>query len=241
MTERDDKVYMAKIAEQAERYDEMVTFVKEAIQINGSLSTEERNLLSTSFKNVVGAHRNSLRIIYSVLAREKEKENEAQVNIVERYKDKIEQELYAICDDLLNLLNERLVPVAKEAEEKVFCYKMLGDYHRYIAEYATGEKRLQSADSAHEAYQQAMTIAEKDLDTVNPVRLGLALNYSVFYYEILNSPDRACQLAKEAFDDAITELDNMTDHSYKDSVLIMQLLRDNVSLWSAETQQDIQE
>ncbi len=86
-----------------------------------------------------------------------------------------------------------------------------------------------------------MTIAEKDLDTVNPVRLGLALNYSVFYYEILNSPDRACQLAKEAFDDAITELDNMTDHSYKDSVLIMQLLRDNVSLWSAETQQDIQE
>lgn len=117
----------------------------------------------------------------------------------------------------------------------------LGDYHRYIAEYATGEKRLQSADNAHEAYQQAMTIAEKDLDTVNPVRLGLALNYSVFYYEILNSPDRACQLAKEAFDDAITELDNMTDHSYKDSVLIMQLLRDNVSLWSAETQQDIQE
>ena len=70
----------------------------------------------------------------------------------------------------------------------------------------------------------------------HPTRLGLALNFSVFYYEILNSPDRACHLAKQAFDDAIAELDSLSEESYRDSTLIMQLLRDNLTLWtSSET------
>jgi len=64
----------------------------------------------------------------------------------------------------------------------------------------------------------------------------LALNFSVFYYEILNAPDQACHLAKQAFDDAIAELDTLSEESYKDSTLIMQLLRDNLTLWtSSET------
>jgi len=65
---------------------------------------------------------------------------------------------------------------------------------------------------------------------------GLALNFSVFYYEILNSPDRACRLAKKAFDDAIAELDTLSEESYKDSTLIMQLLRDNLTLWTSDMQ-----
>jgi len=62
------------------------------------------------------------------------------------------------------------------------------------------------------------------------------LNFSVFYYEILNSPDKACRLAKQAFDDAIAELDNLSEDSYKDSTLIMQLLRDNLTLWTSDIQ-----
>merc|ERR1711967_35418 len=79
-----------------------------------------------------------------------------------------------------------------------------------------------------------MGIANADLPPTHPIRLGLALNFSVFYYEIMSSPDRACHLAKQAFDDAIAELDTLSEESYKDSTLIMQLLRDNLTLWTSD-------
>ena len=112
----------------------------------------------------------------------------------------------------------------------------MGDYHRYLAEFATGDKRKDSADKSLEAYKAASDVAVTELPPTHPIRLGLALNFSVFYYEILNSPDRACHLAKQAFDDAIAELDTLSEESYKDSTLIMQLLRDNLTLWTSDMQ-----
>jgi 14-3-3 protein epsilon len=81
--------------------------------------------------------------------------------------------------------------------------------------------------------KNATDVAQTELTPTHPIRLGLALNFSVFYYEILNSPDRACHLAKQAFDDAIAELDSLSEESYRDSTLIMQLLRDNLTLWTS--------
>ena len=118
----------------------------------------------------------------------------------------------------------------------MFCRK--GDYHRYLAEFATGNTRKEAAENSLVAYKAASDIAMSDLPPTHPIRLGLALNFSVFYYEILNSPDRACRLAKAAFDDAIAELDTLSEESYKDSTLIMQLLRDNLTLWTSDMQAD---
>lgn len=72
-----------------------------------------------------------------------------------------------------------------------------------MAEFALGDKRKESADKSLEAYKNATEVAQTDLAPTHPIRLGLALNFSVFYYEILNAPDQACHLAKQAFDDAI--------------------------------------
>merc|ERR1712183_814085 len=91
-----------------------------------------------------------------------------------------------------------------------------------------------AAENARAAYEEANTVAERDLAVTHPIRLGLALNFSVFQYEVLNKPEDACKMARTAFEDAIAELDNVAEDSYKDSTLIMQLLRDNLTLWTSD-------
>ncbi|KAH3687935.1 hypothetical protein WICPIJ_001091 [Wickerhamomyces pijperi] len=238
---REDSVYLAKLAEQAERYEEMVENMKAVASSGQELSVEERNLLSVAYKNVIGARRASWRIVSSIEQKEEAKGNEAQVTLIREYRGKIETELSKICEDILSVLTNHLIPTAATGESKVFYYKMKGDYHRYLAEFATSETRKEAADLSLEAYKSASDVAVTELPPTHPIRLGLALNFSVFYYEILNSPDRACHLAKQAFDDAIAELDTLSEESYKDSTLIMQLLRDNLTLWTSDMSETGQE
>merc|ERR1712216_950757 len=145
-----------------------------------------------------------------------------------------EKELTDTCSSILNLLDTYLIHNSASGESKVFYLKMKGDYHRYLAEFKTGPDRKEAAEATLLAYKAAQDIALVDLAPTHPIRLGLALNFSVFYYEILNSPERACHLAKQAFDEAIAELDTLGEESYKDSTLIMQLLRDNLTLWTSD-------
>ncbi|CAN7127660.1 unnamed protein product [Brassica rapa subsp. narinosa] len=236
---RDELVYMAKLAEQAERYEEMVQFMeKVSAATDGSeLTIEERNLLSVAYKNLIGARRASWRIISSIEQKEESRGNVDRVKTIRDYKAKIESELSGICDGILKLLDSTLVPSADSEESKVFYLKMKGDYYRYLAEFKIGKERDAAADNTLAAYESAQENA-KGLASTHPIRLGLALNFSVFYYEILESPDRACNLAKTAFDAAIAELDTLGEESYKDSTLIMQLLRDNLTLWTSDMQDE---
>ncbi|CAM6018183.1 unnamed protein product [Sphagnum balticum] len=240
---REQNVYMAKLAEQAERYDEMVEAMEKVVKTVdiGELTVEERNLLSVAYKNVIGARRASWRIVSSIEQKEESKGNEEHVVAIKEYRSKVEQELSAICDSILKLLDTHLIPTSTTGESKVFYLKMKGDYHRYLAEFKTGAERKEAAESTLVAYKAAQDIALTELTPTHPIRLGLALNFSVFYYEILNSPDRACTLAKQAFDEAIAELDTLGEESYKDSTLIMQLLRDNLTLWTADMQEEAAE
>ncbi|KAA3463564.1 14-3-3 protein 6-like [Gossypium australe] len=247
---REENVYMAKLAEQAERYEEMVKFMENvvsAVPAPDELSVEERNLLSVAYKNVIGARRASWRIVSSIEQKEEGRGNADHVAVIREYRAKIEAELSEICAGILKLLDEKLVPAAGNGDSKVFYLKMKGDYHRYLAEFKTGDDRKSAAENTLTAYKSAQDIAVAELAPTHPIRLGLALNFSVFYYEILNSPDRACSLAKQvelqdfrilAFDEAIAELDTLGEDSYKDSTLIMQLLRDNLTLWTSDMQDD---
>ncbi|XP_033109001.1 14-3-3 protein epsilon-like [Anneissia japonica] len=243
MSVREDHVYRAKLAEQAERYDEMVESMKHVAKLDVELTVEERNLLSVAYKNVIGARRASWRIINSIEQKDIENKDGDQTKrtAAEDYKKKVEEELNDICKDILSVLDEHLIPLAENLEKhesKVFYNKMKGDYYRYLAEFAQGTDKTEAAERSLVAYKKASDYASANLATTHPIRLGLALNFSVFYYEILNAPDRACRLAKQAFDDAIAELDMLNEESYKDSTLIMQLLRDNLTLWTSDMQAD---
>jgi len=234
-SERESKTFLARLCEQAERYDEMVTYMKEVAKLGGELTVDERNLLSVAYKNVIGSRRASWRIVSSIEQKEQQKGNDKHVTLIKDYRATIEKELAKICDDILQLLEKSLIPSAETGESKVFFYKMKGDYHRYYAEVAGGNEQK---NNALDSYTQASELAKQSLPPTHPIRLGLALNFSVFYYEILKDTEKGCNLAKNAFDEAVTELDQLDEESYKESTLIMQLLRDNLTLWTEDDSKD---
>ncbi|KAM4042033.1 14-3-3 protein theta [Anomaloglossus baeobatrachus] len=236
MAERTEQIQKAKLAEQAERYDDMAANMKAVTEYGDELSNEERNLLSVAYKNVVGARRSAWRVISSI--EQKTDSADKKMQMVKEYREKVEGELKCICDTVLTLLDKFLITKSTQPESQVFYLKMKGDYYRYLAEVATGEERARTIQDSQEAYQEAFDISKQKMQPTHPIRLGLALNFSVFFYEILNSPEKACQLAKTAFDEAIAELDTLNEDSYKDSTLIMQLLRDNLTLWTSDAAGD---
>jgi 14-3-3 protein epsilon len=216
----------------------MVDHMKKVAKLATELTVEERNLLSVAYKNIIGIRRASWRIVSSIEAKEESKGSDDHVAKIRVYRANIEEEMTGICHDILQLLDETLIANATGGESKVFYYKMKGDYFRYLAEFVVGDSRKDVSEKSLAAYQQATDIAVTELPPTHPIRLGLALNFSVFYYEIFNTPEKACQLAKQAFDDAIAELDALPEESYKDSTLIMQLLRDNLTLWTSDIQEN---
>merc|ERR1712012_1210879 len=169
----------------------------------------------------------------SVKDKEASKGNNVQEGFAGEYCATVEKELDGICDTILGLLDGSLVNKASNGESKVFYQKMKADYYRYKAEYKSGGDKEKASESARQAYQDAHNFAEKDLAVTHPIRLGLALNYSVFQYEVLSDTDGACKLARTAFVDAIAELDNVSEHSYQNYTMLMQLLRDNLTLWTS--------
>jgi 14-3-3 protein epsilon len=233
--EREELLYLARLAEQSERYDEMVRFVDAFVKRErNELTVEERNILSVAYKNVVGTRRTSWRVLHSIQQKEERRGNEDNKNRAHTYKSEVEVELRKLCNDILQLIDNHLLPAVSSSEGRVFYHKMKGDYFRYISEFASGDLKESSSNKALESYQAALDVAKNELPPTHPTRLGLALNFSVFYYEILQKTEEACQMARTAFDEAIPELDNISEENYKDSTLILQLLRDNLTLWNSE-------
>jgi len=195
MTSREELIYMAKISEQTERFEDMLDYMKKVVNTGQDLSVEERNLLSVAYKNSVGSRRTASRAISSIESKEEQKGSK-HLALLREYKKKIETELSNFFNDILQLLDNKLIKAASTSESKVFFLKMKGDYFRYIAEYAQADLHSKASQGALEAYKQAQEIANTELKTTHPIRLGLALNFSVFHYEVMNDPSKACSLAK---------------------------------------------
>ncbi len=213
----------------------MVDYTKQFCKIGtNELSLDERNILSVAFKNIIGTRRAAWRVLSSIQKKENNKGNAENVTKVKTYKTTIEKEMTDICEDILELLTDILIPNAKEGEGKVYFFKMKADYNRYVAEFSSGDKKNQAAQKALTAYNDALNVAKETLSPTHPIKLGLSLNHSVFYYEIMQNPEKACAMGRTAFDEAIADLDNVEDEYYKDTTLIMQLIRDNLTLWQSE-------
>lgn len=251
VTDKDPKLdfllLRCQLLDKSERYSKLVPIVRELVQYSAEskfINLKIRTYFSLAYKHVTA----SLRSAWRALNTEKDKyinSNLQEYQIVSEYLMEIENELKIVCDEVVELIDQYIFMETESSdtsldknpsldnESKVYFLKMKGDYYRYKAEVSTGQSLEAARDKSKNAYELATKFADQ-LPCVNALKLGLALNFSVFYYEIDRSAEKACILAKQAFDNAIQDIDAMSEVNYKDSTLIMQLLRDNLSLWSSK-------
>lgn len=244
---------MAKHAEVAERWEDMTQYMVRAVREKSGddlaekeIGIEMRNLLSVAFKNRVTARRTALRVTQQQVEQEPmSDETKARATL---YLGEIAEELKGLIAEVVNNVVGKFVKgpeAATDTEVLVFFHKMEGDYNRYGAEFTTADEKVGFTEQAKSAYEKAHGLCKRqitssdsenvdELPPTNPIRLGLALNYSVFMYEILDEKARAEEVAKGAFEEAINQLDDLDENQYRDSTLIMQLLKDNLNLWHSD-------
>merc|ERR1719412_2256498 len=222
MTSTEENIFLARVAEQAERFEDMVDFLEEVLVVKGgSVNPDERNLLSVAFKNLISSKRAACRTISAIEQNPKySKFNTALL----AYKAEIEEQLRADCQKIIDMINQRVLQGTCSDEAKAFFVKMVGDYYRYIAENAKDSLLEDVKQKAKQAYEEANAI---DLPACNPIKLGLALNYSVFNYEVLKDHARACELADSAPQQALDKIDELEEDDFRDAKSIIELLKDH--------------
>jgi len=231
---REEYVYLSKLYEKAERFPDMVQSINKYVELDPKLTKEERNLLSAGYKNIISDKRSSWRLLNNMERKEEEKKNAVQSANVKEIKDKIEKELNAICAEIQSVIDKYLIPNAVDVENKVFYLKLKADYYRYKCEFSNGKDFDEACANAEKVYKEAYELSNKEMPITNSTRLGLDLNFSVFYYEIKGLKEEACNIAKNAFDEAMKSLDDLEKSRAKDTLLIIQLLKENLILWTNE-------
>jgi 14-3-3 protein epsilon len=233
------QVYLAMLAEQCNRFEDMMGFLDIMVKNKTEgLTSDERNLLSIAYKNTISLRRTAIRTLLAYEMKEKKKEESAYLPFILEYKKRIEKELEELCEKIIKNIDDCLLTRATDDESRVFYHKMKADYYRYIAENIEAERKKSFGDKSLASYDEAMNIAD-NLEITNPIRLGLALNFSVFYYEVIGDQEKACMIAKETISKANEPLSNVDadDEEHKDAISIINLLQENLNMWTGDDNQ----
>jgi len=233
MNEMEELSALAQVAEEAERYEDASKYIEDLIKKKKEdLTKEEKNIFYNSNKYIINSKRSSLRSTH--LMEEKEKKHSSQYfAIVTNFKNILESEIMDVCKNIINLINNYLLKKTITDESKVFYLKMKGDYCRYLCEILNSNENQNYIDESEKSYKEANDLAQ-NLPWTNSVRLGLSLNYSVFYYEIKKNVNQAIKIGKEAIKGAKKQNDKIKEDEDKDALHTLQTLKENILIWEKE-------
>ncbi len=234
-----DYLFLMKLFQRTERYPEMVKAINKYIEQNQKLTKEEQKMLCDGYKNIISDKRNSLRLLANFSKKEEEEgkqiNHKKQINII---KEKIQNELLSIFKEIHSILDKYLIPNAQDSESKILYMKIKADYFRYHCEFAEGNEFEEVKNNAQKIYKEAYDMALTNITIYNSIRLGLALNYSVFEYEIMDNKNEAYDIAQKAYDEAMKVVDDVEKERSSDNLLLIQLLKENLNLWNNEMEGD---
>lgn len=231
---RKEMIYAVKLLTVANQYAEAIEYTKMFITKNPSLTKDERNIFANTFKQAMKKKRASWRILNNL---EKSETQNHKIVTIREMKVTVEHEIKNLISEMLILIDDHILPSLTEnsdLEVIIFYFKLKADYLRYLTEVTYGEEKQEAAEKTKETYHQAYSLAEENLPITSSTRLGLILNFSLFLWEILEMKREAFIVAQTGFDLSYEVLNELEQSNGKESILIIQLLRENLMIWSRE-------
>ena len=228
---------MSHVCEKVERFDDMCEYIKRVMSMEQEMSEAEREYMTIAFKEAVNSRRRSWRAICS-LERQEEERQSRHINIVRDYRDRIEKEMMHYIEDMVNILEGRLIPnsLDVEAETRAYYMKMKADYCRYIAEVTTGDQHTRHCEKAVLAYDEGLKLVSGRLSPAHPLLLSIHLNRTVMAYEVLCDDEGAVRDAKAALEAGVKDVDNIEEDEAQEASVLLKMLKDNLTLWTTNHQ-----
>ena len=234
---REEYIYLSKLYTKAEEYKKVLEFIEEFIKLNPKLDKEECDIVSTGFKNMISDKRSSWFTLNSMERKEKKKKKNT-VKEIKEIKSHIENELRETCNKLQEIIDKYLLPNNEEDDTIVFLLKLKADYFRYICEFAEGNEFEYNLNKAEEYYKKAFEISEKKLPIINCNRVSIGLNYAIFLYEVKKDRMAGFDVAQNIFKESMKFIDDLEKSKFRDTLLIIQLLKENIIFWNSEMSED---
>uniref|UniRef100_A0A7S0LFP5 14-3-3 domain-containing protein n=1 Tax=Coccolithus braarudii TaxID=221442 RepID=A0A7S0LFP5_9EUKA len=177
------------------------------------------------------------RITKTILTQELDKPKPNKAHLVEAQLYRVQGECRHVAQRHVQLMEAVLFPNATTPEDRVWYQRMAIDAHQCLAEQADGDQqKLERGRNVESGYEACLRIALEELHAAHPVRLGILLNASVWFYETKRDAQRGMQIAKEAFDACMQVVDGLDENERRDAQLIAQLIRDNLNMWTEEVE-----
>ena len=233
---REEYVYLSKLYEKAQRYEDMISAINDYIELDPKLTKEERNILSAGYKNILYDKRENWKFLSSMERKEMKKKSK-QVIYIQEIKNHIEKEIKKIVDNVHNIIDKHLIPNCEDNESKIFYMRLKADHYRYLCELS---KEKEFIEKAEKIYKEAYNIAIKELPHINNERIGLCLNLALFYYEIKGDKNEGYKIAKNCFEESMKYLEDFQKFKSKEALMLIQLLKENLIFWSSEMNEEEQ-
>ena len=236
---REEYIYLSKLYEKAQRYEDMTSSIIKFIELNPKLSKEERNILSAGYKDILLDKRENWRFL-NLMERKELKKKSKQATYIKEIKNHIEKEIKKIVEEIHNLIDKYLIINCEDKESKIFYLRLKADHYRYLCEISNEKELENNLNNAEKYYKEAYELANKDLPLINNERIGLNLNFALFYYEIKGNKKEGYNIAKNCFEETMKYFNDFEKFKAKDALILIQLLKENLIFWSSEMNEEEQ-
>jgi tetratricopeptide (TPR) repeat protein len=225
----EDLLFLANVKHDLRRYDEAISYLKQLVAVRPDLDKFDRALFGMICKDAVDTVRSELKIIGLAIA---EQQKEGQIPRVDKlvlFRDRGRERLRNLCNEVLDIAKNHLLPNAIDYTSQVFVQKMIGDFYRYLSEHGISED---AKGQAEQAYTTGIEIAEKNSMTVfDPVRLGLILNVAVLAHQHNGDAQKAIQLVQKALEQVRKCPTKMTPEESNEVLAVIEAMHDNLRNW----------